>query len=151
MSRWSTIRQLKTTVLIAVSAISTVFVTGEIHGYPIKNLRGRLPRMRIQAVFCFATAVLISQLALAEMPMSNDLFGKSEGTLDFCAQVKPASAAKYQERKKSLAKNATEKELADARESKEYQDAYSWITNEMRKMPKDQVSEACNAILQDNK
>jgi len=107
--------------------------------------------MRIQAVFCFAAAVLISQLALAEMPMSNDLFGKSESTLDFCAQVKPDSAAKYQERKKSLVKGATEKEVAEARESKEYQDGYASVTNEMRTLPKDQVSDACNAILQENK
>ncbi len=107
--------------------------------------------MRIQTLFSFAAAVLISQLALAEMPMSNDLFGKSEGTLDFCAQVKPASAAKYQERKKSLVKGATEKEVSDARDSKEYQEGYAGIMNEMRKMPKDQVSEACTAILQENK
>jgi len=46
--------------------------------------------------------------------------GKVEGILDFCAKADPQSAAKYQEQKKALVKDATEKEVAEARQSQQY-------------------------------
>ena len=38
--------------------------------------------MKIQRAFCFAAMVLITQLAVAKLPFTNDIFGKEEGTLD---------------------------------------------------------------------
>jgi len=43
--------------------------------------------MKIQRTFCFAAMVLITQLAVAKLPFTNDIFGKEEGTLDYCARV----------------------------------------------------------------
>jgi hypothetical protein len=107
--------------------------------------------MKMKRIVVLTAAVLVSQLALAKLPMTNDVFGKSEGTLDFCAQANPRDAAKYQERKKSLIRGASEKEVADARQTQEYKTAYDWITDELGKVPKDQTAAACNAVLQSDK
>jgi hypothetical protein len=107
--------------------------------------------MRIHRILCLAAAIVVPQLALANLPMTNDVFGKTEGTLDFCAQKKPAAAAKYQERKKSLVRGVPDKEVEEARQTKEYRDGYDWVTAELAKMPKDQVAESCAAILKSDK
>ena|SRR5579864_3559655 len=107
--------------------------------------------MKIYRTFIFVSAITVSQFALAKLPMSNDVFGKSEGTLDFCAQAKPQDAGKYQERKKSLVRGIPEKEVADARQTQDYKNAYEWITGELGKVPKDQTAAACGAVLQNTK
>src|SRR5262245_21855467 len=103
--------------------------------------------MKIHRVLCLGAALMVATLALAKMPYTNDAFGKVEGTLDFCAQVDPHSASKYQERKKALVKDVPQKEVDEARESKEYKDAYDWVTDELGKAPKDQAVQACSAYL----
>lgn len=107
--------------------------------------------MRIHRGVVVISAILVSQIALAKLPMANDVFGKSEGTLDFCARARPQDASKYQERKKSLVRGAPDKEVADARKSQEYKTAYDWITDELGKLPKDQTTAACDAVLQSDK
>lgn len=107
--------------------------------------------MKIYRVLCLGTALVMAPVALAKLPFSNDAFGKVEGTLDFCAQTDAASASKYQERKKMLVKDLPEKEVAEARASQEYQDAYQGITTELEKLPKEKVVEACTAYLKSDK
>jgi hypothetical protein len=101
--------------------------------------------MKTSRIVSFAIAVLISQFALAKVPYNNEVFGKLEGTLDFCAQLDAPSSAKYQERKKQLAKDATEAELAEARDSEDYKKSYNWISEELPKAPKDDALKACKA------
>jgi hypothetical protein len=104
--------------------------------------------MKIRRILWLGAAIVIPQLALAKLPMPNDAFGKIEGTLDFCAQVDSKSAEKYQEQKKVLVRDVPEKEVAEARESPEYKDAYTWITDELAKQPKDKAVKACAASLE---
>src|SRR6476619_3900538 len=101
--------------------------------------------MKTNCIMSFVIAVLISQFALAKVPYTNDVFGKLEGTLDFCAQLDAPSAEKYQQRKKQLAKDATEAEVAEARESDEYKKRYDWISEELPKAPKQDALKACKA------
>jgi len=101
--------------------------------------------MKMNRIVSFAVAVLISQFALAKVPYTSEVFGKLEGTLDFCAQVDASSAAKYQQRKKDLAKDATEAELTEVRDSEEYKKSYSWISEELPKAPKEEALKACKA------
>src|SRR5207302_2994799 len=68
--------------------------------------------MKLLRILCAGAAILIPQLVLAKLPFSNETFGKVEGILDFCAKADPQSAPKYQEQKKALVKDATEKEVA---------------------------------------
>jgi hypothetical protein len=103
--------------------------------------------MRSLHVLCLAAALVLPLLALAELPFSNDLFGRVEGTLDFCAQADPSNAPKYQEKKKTLVKDLPEKEVAAARQTSEYQSAYKSTTEEAAKGPKDEAVKSCTAAL----
>jgi len=107
--------------------------------------------MKIHRSLCLVSALVITPLALAKLPFSNDAFGKVEGTLDFCSQADAASAPKYQERKKILVKDVPEKELAEARASQEYLDAHGEVTTELEKLPKEKVVQACTAFLNGDK
>jgi len=108
--------------------------------------------MKIHRILCLGAAiVVIPQLALAKLPFSSDVFGRVEGTLDFCAQVDSRSAAKYQEQKKLLVRDVPEKELAAARETTEYKEAYAWIGGELGKVAKDKAVQACAASLEGGK
>ncbi len=86
-------------------------------------------------------------LALAKLPVPNDVLGRVEGALDFCAQADPQSAEKYQAKKKDLMQGATAEELADARASQEYKDAHQSTTDEMSKQPKEKAKNTCAAAL----
>jgi len=101
--------------------------------------------MKMNRILSFAVAVLISQFALAKVPYTNEVFGKLEGTLNFCAQLDAPSAAKYQQRKKQLAQDATEDEIATARDSEDYKQSYNWISEELQKAPKGDTLKACKA------
>ena len=104
--------------------------------------------MKILRIVCLGAAFALPQLALASLPVPNDVFGRMEGALDFCAKVNPQSAAKYQEQKKVLVQGASEKEVAEARSSKEYKEGYDSAKDEMGKQPKDQAVKACAAALE---
>ena len=71
--------------------------------------------MRMQRMFGLAAALLMADAALATVPFTNDVFGKVESTLDYCAQVDSGSAAKYKEKKRALVKDVPENEVTDAR------------------------------------
>jgi|ERR1700746_2376343 hypothetical protein len=107
--------------------------------------------MRIHRIICLAAAIVIPQIVFAKLPMTNDVFGKSEGALDFCAQADPESAPKYQARKKALVKDTPDKEVAEARNTKEYKDGYDLVTSQLGSLPKDRVVEGCASVLQNNK
>ncbi len=76
--------------------------------------------MKIHRILCLSATIVISQLALAALPPSSAL-GQVEGTLDFCAQVDPQSAAKYAEHKKHLVQDVPEKDVAEARKTADVQ------------------------------
>jgi len=104
--------------------------------------------MKIHRILCLSAAIVIPQLALAKLPMPNDAFGKIEGTLDFCAQVDSKGAARYQEQKKVLVRDVPEEEVAAARETTEYKDAYTSISDELGKLPKEKAAKTCAASLE---
>ena len=101
--------------------------------------------MRLHRIRCLGAAILVPQLTLAKLPLPKDSFGSVEGILDFCAKADSQSASKYQERKKVLVGDATEKEVAEARETKEYKDGYLAITTKLAEVPKEKAIEACTA------
>jgi hypothetical protein len=103
--------------------------------------------MRINLVLLVCAAITVPQLTMAQLPFSNDEFGKVERTLSFCSDLKPDSAAKYQEMAKRYVGNASEQELAEARKTPEYIDAYESNGAMLADMPKEHVIEACNAFL----
>lgn len=104
--------------------------------------------MKINRTLCLGAALAIPQMLLAKLPASNDSFGKMESILDFCAQADSQGASKYQERKKSLAGDASEKEVAEARQTQEYKDGYQDVSDQLAKVPKDKAVKACTAFLE---
>jgi len=104
--------------------------------------------MKIHRILCLGAALVIPQLVLAKLPAANDSFGKMEGILDFCAQADSQAAAKYQERKKVIAGDATEKEIAEARQTQEYKDGYQGVSDELAKVPKEKAVKTCAAYLE---
>ena len=106
--------------------------------------------MKIHRILCLSAAIALPQLALAKLPPQPAL-GQVEGTLDFCAQIDQRSAAKYQEYKKILIQGVPEKEVAEARKSTEYKEAYDAIGEALGKAPKDQAVKACTAFLKGDK
>jgi len=107
--------------------------------------------MKIHRILCLGAAFVIPQLALAKLPFSNEVFGRIEGTFDFCAQANPKAAQKYQEGKKQFVRDVPEQEVAEARKTQEYKDAYEWVSGELAKVPKDKAAETCAAALEGDK
>src|SRR5215472_18110338 len=103
--------------------------------------------MKILSIVCLTVVVVIPRLSFAKLPFENSIFGKVEGTLDFCSQVDPPSAAKYGAKKKALVEGLPEKEVADARETKEYKDGYGDAKTQLGKESKDDVLSTCKATL----
>ena len=106
--------------------------------------------MRIYRILCLSMAITLPQLALAKLP-PNSALGQVEGTLDFCAQADPQSAAKYAEFKKALVQGEPEKEVAEARKSTEYKEAYDAIGEALGKVPKEQAVKTCTSLLESKK
>ena len=103
--------------------------------------------MKTNRILLVCAAITIPQLTMAKLPFANDEFGKVERTLSFCSNLKPESAAKYQEIGKRYVGNAPAKELAEARNTPEYKEANESTGALLAEMPKELVIEACNAFL----
>jgi hypothetical protein len=103
--------------------------------------------MKIHRMLCLSALLALPNLALAKLP-PNSTLGQMEGTLDFCAQIDPQSASKYQEFKKVLVQGEPEKDVAEARQTKEYKDAYDAIGEALGQVPKDKALKACTNFLE---
>jgi hypothetical protein len=99
------------------------------------------------AILGIAAVVVFPQLAGAKLSVPPQVLGLLEGRLDFCAKVDPDSAAKYMERKKEFAGDATKEELEKARSSSEYKEGYATSTTEIGKIPKDEAVKSCKDFL----
>jgi hypothetical protein len=103
--------------------------------------------MKIHRMLCLSALLALPTLALVKLP-PNSSFGQVEGTLDFCAQVDPQSAENYEKFKKALVQGEPEKDVAEARKSSEYKDAYDAIGEALGKVPKDKAVKACTSFLE---
>jgi len=90
-------------------------------------------------------------MLLAELPFSTESLARVEAILDSCSQANPATASKYEERKKAQVAKLPKKELAEARSTDQYRNAYPATKAEVEKQPKDKVIEACAAFLDGEK
>jgi hypothetical protein len=104
--------------------------------------------MKTHRILCLSAALLVPQIAGAKLPFPNNSFGTVEGILEFCAKADSQSASEYQDRKKLIVDDATEKEVAEARLTQEYKDSYKVISDELAKVPEDQAAKACSAYLE---
>jgi hypothetical protein len=64
------------------------------------------------------------------------------------SQIDSGAAARYRKQKQLLVCDVPEKEVAAARATTEYKEAYAWISDELGKLPKDKAVRACSASLE---
>jgi len=103
--------------------------------------------MRAFCITLVAAILTLASLAVAKLDMPNGILGNVEGALDFCSQADAQSANKYQAKKKEFSQGATDEELAEARDSQDYKDAYQSSTEELSKQSKDEAKKTCAAAL----
>jgi hypothetical protein len=106
--------------------------------------------MKVCPILCLSIAIVLPQIAVAKLP-PNPAFGQLEGTIDYCAQADASSAAKYQELKKRLVDDVQEKEIVEARKTKEYKESYDAMSEALGKVPNEQVIKACRSLLDSKK
>ena len=95
---------------------------------------------------------LLSQLTLADEPtVTAPALGMTEATLEFCAQVDPQSADRYQEQIKSMVKGVPEKTVAEIRNSDAYLQAHHSVTEKIAKIPRQDVARNCEESLVANR
>lgn len=93
------------------------------------------------------TPILYSVAALgiarvqAKLPLPNDIFGRREGTFDFCAQANPQAAPQYQERKKAMVEDAPGQVVAEA--------PTLMNTKTPMRRRENQAVEACKAVVEE--
>ena len=104
--------------------------------------------MTIQRILCLTALIGVADVALADPPISNHSLGVLEGTAAFCAELDPEAAAKYQERAKRYVAGMQEKQVAEARDSGQYKEAYQSAGATLSAMSKDQAKKACSGLLQ---
>lgn len=103
--------------------------------------------MKIYSILFLSIAIVLPQIAEAKLP-PNPSFGQLEGTIDYCAQADAPSAAKYQDLKKRLVEDVQEKDVNEARKTKEYKESYDSMTEALGKVPNEQVIKACRSLLE---
>jgi hypothetical protein len=94
-----------------------------------------------------SASILGAPGAMADMPIPNDAFGRIEATMSFCAKLDPAAASTYEQQGKLLVREAPAKEIAAARESAEYKEAFESAGVELAKVPKDQAVKTCKSAI----
>src|ERR1700740_1091995 len=106
--------------------------------------------MKTYVILCLSAAIAFPAFALAKLP-PNPAFGQLEATIDYCAQADASSAPRYHELKKRVTEDAPEKEVAEARKSKEYKESYDAMSEALANVPKEQVTKACRSLLESKK
>jgi len=106
--------------------------------------------MKLFGTLSLAALIALPLLALAAPPVPPKALGSVEATVNFCVRVDSKSADKYKEWGKSLVRDMSEKELADARDSSDYKETYDAITVELDKVPTEKAVEACRASLKES-
>jgi hypothetical protein len=70
-----------------------------------------------------------------------------EATVSFCAHVDSKSADQYKDLGKKVVGGLSEKELAEARSSDDYNQTFEAITDQLEKVPQEKALATCRAAL----
>lgn len=91
---------------------------------------------------------VIPQHTPAAAPVPPGSLGQVEATVKSCARVDSKSADRYEELRNRVVAGMSEKDLAAARRSKEYNETFESVTKEFEKLPTDKALAGCHAALQ---
>jgi hypothetical protein len=99
-------------------------------------------------ILCLAFVfVAAPQLSPAAPDAPPDALGRVEATVNFCVQADAEWADKYKEIGKKSAANMSDKQLANARNSTQYKEAYRATSTELAKIPANKAVETCREAL----
>ena len=93
-------------------------------------------------------ALIIPVCAVSAPPVPPKALGNVEAIVNFCVRVDQESADKYKSLQKAVTHDMTEKELAEARDSADYKEAYDAVTGELEKIPAEKAPKSCRAALE---
>ena len=103
-------------------------------------------------IVCGCAALALAQSVLADEPtLSAQALGTVEGIVNFCAQVDPKAATRYQEQVKLLVQGAPEETVAEVRMSDAYRQAYDSVADAVSKGAERDAMKACRESLAQNK
>jgi len=102
--------------------------------------------MRIVRILSLGAAIILPQLALAELPFGPEMLARLDGATDMCAKEKPEVAQKLKDQSKLLFKDVSDKELEDARSSDDYKAARKTVDAELAKLKKEEAAKSCSEI-----
>jgi hypothetical protein len=91
---------------------------------------------------------VLPQLALAELPVNHQSLGTVQAVVDFCVQMKPADAAKYQEQAGLLVSGLASEELSRVREADDYKEAYATTKEALSKVDTKDAAKDCDGYLE---
>jgi hypothetical protein len=101
--------------------------------------------MNVRSMFCLC-AVVALPVSAAEVPLRGQALGSVQSTVDFCAQLDPGSADKYQGFSKLVVEGAPGTEVEEVRRTDEYKEAYERVRAQLKDVPKDQAVESCKGM-----
>jgi hypothetical protein len=116
---------------------------------PLQKAGGKIMRRRPIVALC--AALILPQLALADLPLSREALGRAEAIVAFCSRIIPEQAQQYAQPGKALVAGVPKEELSDARKSQEYEDAFQATTADLEKVDATQAKSACRESLKSDK
>lgn len=93
-------------------------------------------------------ALAFSQLALGETEVNHQSLGAVQAAVDFCMQVKPGDATKYQQQAGYLVSGLSEVELSKLRSADDYKEAYASTKEALAKVDAHEAAKACGGFLE---
>ena len=92
-------------------------------------------------------AIVLPQLALAELPVNHQSLATVQAVVDFCAQMKPADAARYEEQAVLLMSGLSKEDLSRVRAADDYKKAYASTNEALDKVDAIEAAAACDGYL----
>ena len=106
--------------------------------------------MKIYRILCLCAVIVFPQAAWAEPQSGNQSMEIVHAIIDFCAQVDPANASKYQKQSRLMFHEVSalaERDMDGKGEGK-YVSAYEQTRTALGKVPKQDAIPACRGFLE---
>lgn len=107
--------------------------------------------MKTHHALCLCGAVTLSQFGMADASLTVQSLGVSHATVEFCAQLDPATAAKYREQAALMIQGMSTEELARIRSTDAYKEAYAQAKAALGEMSGTEAKEFCYRFLDANR
>lgn len=101
---------------------------------------------RLTVVLPGLAMLLGSPLLAADVPGGKQALGQLDAIVNYCSSLDPALERAGQQRLKTITGKASAQELADARSTDEYHEAYDAMTAQLNGLEREQSAQQCKAL-----